>query len=69
MGKESTARGRESRVAWEALEAFARDGVQRLLQRVLEEEVDQLLGRRRTSDVTSSRPRRAIATASASRAG
>jgi putative transposase len=47
MGKESTERGHESRVAWEALEAFARDGVQRLLQRVLEEEVDQLLGRRR----------------------
>jgi transposase-like protein len=29
------------------LEAFARAGVQRLLQRVLEEEVDELLGRRR----------------------
>lgn len=33
--------------SWENLEAFARDGVQRLLQRVLEEEVEEVLGRRR----------------------
>jgi transposase-like protein len=32
---------------WESLEAFARQGVQRLLQQVLEEEVDGLLGRTR----------------------
>jgi transposase-like protein len=47
VGKQSTEPVEASRVAWETLEAFARDGVQRLLQRVLEEEVDQLLGRRR----------------------
>jgi len=35
----------ESRAEWDTLEAFARQGVQRLLQRVLEEEVDELLGR------------------------
>jgi transposase-like protein len=29
------------------LETFAREGVQKLLQRVLEEEVDELLGRQR----------------------
>jgi len=37
----------ESSVEWATLETFARQGVQRLLQRVLEEEVDELLGRRR----------------------
>jgi transposase-like protein len=36
-----------SRVVWEHLEAFARQGVQDLLQRVLEEEVAALLGRER----------------------
>jgi hypothetical protein len=45
--EKTTERGAESRLAWEGLEAFARDGVQRLLQRVLEQEVDELLGRRR----------------------
>jgi transposase-like protein len=47
MKEKTTERGGESRLAWEGLEAFARDGVQRLLQRVLEEEVDELLGRQR----------------------
>ncbi len=47
MGKKSTEVARESSVTWESLEAFARGGVQQLLQRVLEEEVDQLLGRPR----------------------
>lgn len=37
----------ESRPEWEALEAYARAGVRRLLQRVLEEEVEEVLGRRR----------------------
>jgi putative transposase len=37
----------ESRAEWQTLEAFARRGVQQLLQRVLEEEVDELLGRGR----------------------
>lgn len=47
MGKKSTEVARESSVTWESLEAVARGGVQQLLQRVLEEEVDQLLGRQR----------------------
>jgi transposase-like protein len=45
--KKSIESGEESRAEWETLEAFARQGVQRLLQRVLEEEVDELLGRGR----------------------
>jgi putative transposase len=47
MKEQSTERGVESRPAWEGLEAFARQGVQDLLQRVLEEEVEAMLGRRR----------------------
>ena len=47
MRKKSTESVEESRAEWETLEAFARQGVQRLLQRVLEEEVDELLGRGR----------------------
>ena len=47
MRKKSIESGEESRAEWETLEAFARQGVQRLLQRVLEEEVDELLGRGR----------------------
>ncbi len=47
MKEKSTETGVESRPIWESLEAFARQGVQRLLQRVLEEEVEQVLGRRR----------------------
>lgn len=34
--------------AWETLETFARGGIQQLLQRVLEEEVDELLGRKKS---------------------
>jgi putative transposase len=45
--KKSTESVEESRPEWETLEGFARQGVQRLLQRVLEEEVDELLGRGR----------------------
>jgi putative transposase len=45
--KKSTESVEESRAEWETLETFARQGVQRLLQRVLEEEVDELLGRGR----------------------
>jgi len=45
--KKSTESVEESRAEWETLEAFARQGVQHLLQRVLEEEVDELLGRGR----------------------
>ena len=52
MEKQSTERLIESRpdpsrVVWEHLEAFARQGVQDLLQRVLEEEVEGLLRRGR----------------------
>jgi transposase-like protein len=45
--EKTTEAGEESRAEWATLEAFARQGVQRLLQRVLEEEVDELLGRGR----------------------
>ncbi len=48
MKQKSTETVVESRPAWESLEAFARQGVQDLLQRVLEEEVEVLLGRRRS---------------------
>jgi transposase-like protein len=37
----------ESRPEWQALEAYAREGVRRLLQQLLEEEVEEVLGRRR----------------------
>jgi putative transposase len=47
MKKKSTEREVESSPTWDELEAFARQGVQRLLQRVLEEEVDSVLGRGR----------------------
>ena len=33
----------ESRPAWEALEAYAREGIQRLLQGLLEEEMEEVL--------------------------
>jgi putative transposase len=39
----------ESRPVWESLEAFARQGVQRLLQQLLEDEVEQVLGRQRSA--------------------
>ena len=38
MRKKTIEPREESRAEWETLEAFARQGVQRLLQRVLEEE-------------------------------
>ena len=37
----------ESRPGWEALETYAREGIRRLLQHMLEEEVEEALGRRR----------------------
>jgi transposase-like protein len=37
----------ESRPGWEALEAYARESIQRWLQHLLEEEVEDALGRRR----------------------
>src|SRR6266478_10034217 len=47
MKEKSTETGAESRPTWERLEAFARQGVQRLLQQLLEEEVEDVLGRGR----------------------
>src|SRR4029450_9812605 len=47
MKEKSTERGAESRPTWESLETFAREGVQRLLQQVLEEGVESVLGRAR----------------------
>ena len=45
MRHETTAEPSPSIPSWETLEEFARQGVQQLLQRILEEEVTQLLGR------------------------
>jgi putative transposase len=47
MKEKNTETGTESRPTWESLEAFARQGVQRLWQQVLEEEVEGVLGRAR----------------------
>ena len=47
MKEQSTETVTESRPVREGLEAFARQGVQDLLQRMLEEEVAAMLGRRR----------------------
>src|SRR5260370_30365787 len=47
MKEKRTETGTESRPAWESLEALARQGVQRLLQQLLEDEVEEVLGRRR----------------------
>jgi transposase-like protein len=47
MKEQNTAGPAESRPVWESLETFARHSVQRLLQQLLEEEVEQVLGRRR----------------------
>ena len=43
----STASSEASRVTWESLGSFAREGIQKLLQGVLEEEVSELPGRER----------------------
>jgi putative transposase len=42
----------EAEPVWESLETFARGGMQRLMQRVLEEEVDAVLGRRKSEHRT-----------------
>jgi transposase-like protein len=47
MKEKSTGGTAESRLIWETLEAFARQRVQRLLQQLLEEEVEEILGRQR----------------------
>ena len=48
MEKYSTSSIPPSRPSWESLETFARQGVQQLLQKLLEEEVTELLGRDRS---------------------
>jgi putative transposase len=47
MRYQNTTEPASSRPSWETLEAFARNSMQNLLQRVLEEEVEELLGRQR----------------------
>lgn len=47
MKEKSTERVAASSPTWETLEAFARQSMQQLLQRMLEEEVDGVLGRAR----------------------
>lgn len=48
MEHQTTAESPASIPSWETLEEFARRGVQQLLQRILEEEVTELLGRKRS---------------------
>jgi len=45
MGKQSTERTRESRPTWDTLEDWLRGQVQGLVQRVLEDEVTEFVGR------------------------
>ena len=47
MKKKSTERAGTLSPTWETLEAFARQGMQQFLQRMLEAEVDELLARAR----------------------
>src|SRR5436309_348865 len=47
MKEKSIIEAGESRPGWEALEAYAREGIRRLLQQLLEEEMEEVLGRRR----------------------
>jgi hypothetical protein len=47
MREQSTERVIESRPSWEDVEAFARQRIQSWFQRLLEEEVEELLGRER----------------------
>ena len=69
MRKKSTEAGGSQEPTWATLEAFARQSMQRLLQRLLEEEVDELLGpgalraarRRRCAAGLSQRARQAAA--------
>jgi putative transposase len=48
MEHQTTVASTPSIPSWETLEEFARRGVQQLLQRILEEEVTELLGRKRS---------------------
>jgi hypothetical protein len=69
MREQSTERLIESRACWEDVEAFARQRIQSWFQRLLEEEIEELLGDRATCGVTGSMHRPATATAWGSHAG
>ena len=56
MKHDNTPEAAASTPSWETLEGFARHAVQQLLQQVLEAEVDQLLGRRRSERRSSVDP-------------
>jgi transposase-like protein len=56
MRHDDTAELAASIPCWETLDSFARQAVQQLLQQVLEAEVDQLLGRRRSERRSSVDP-------------
>ena len=45
MRNQNTAAASESRVGWESLETFVRGEAQKWIQRLLEEEVSEALGR------------------------
>ena len=47
MNEQSIIEVGASRPGWETLEAYAREGIRRLLQQMLEEEVEEALGRQR----------------------
>ena len=47
MGKQTTARSHESRVVWDNLEEWVRRKVQVFIQSLLEEEVTELLARKK----------------------
>ena len=57
MGKDTAEAGGESTVEWTELEGFVRGKVQELIQAVLEEEVTELLGRRKSERRTGIDPR------------
>lgn len=48
MGEQSTKERTESRAEWTTLETFAREQIQRWLQQLMEEEVIELLGRKKS---------------------
>jgi transposase-like protein len=48
MGKQTTTRGRTSRVVWDNLEEWVRRKVQEFIQSLLEEEITELLGRQKS---------------------
>ena len=53
MGEKSTQSNESSRVVWETLEEWARGGIQKWLQELLEMEVTELLGRQKSERRTA----------------